>query len=46
MAYNYFVTRVNSLVRNMESAANLVIEGLAEMGAGAERRTTTDQPAA
>jgi biopolymer transport protein ExbB len=46
MAYNYFVTRVNSLVRNMESAANLVIEGLAETGAGAERRTTTDRPAA
>src|SRR5687768_16972535 len=28
MAYNYFVTRVNSLVRNMESAANVVLEAL------------------
>jgi biopolymer transport protein ExbB len=41
MAYNYFVTRVNSLVRNMESAANLVIEGLGEAGAA-----TTGRPAA
>jgi len=30
MAYNYFVTRVNALVRNMEAAANLVIEALAD----------------
>jgi len=41
MAYNYFVHRVNSLVRNMESAANLVIEGLGEAGAA-----TTGRPAA
>jgi biopolymer transport protein ExbB len=30
MAYNYFVTRVNDLVRSMESAANLVLEALAD----------------
>jgi biopolymer transport protein ExbB len=30
MAYNYLVTRVNALVRNMEAAANLVLEGLAD----------------
>jgi biopolymer transport protein ExbB len=34
MAYNYLVTRVNDLVRNMESAANLVLEALADMKAG------------
>jgi biopolymer transport protein ExbB len=34
MAYNYFVTRVNALVRNMEAAANLVLEALAEARAG------------
>lgn len=28
MAYNYFVTRVNTLVRNMESAANVVLEAI------------------
>lgn len=31
MAYNYFVTRVNALVRNMEAAANLLLEALAEI---------------
>jgi biopolymer transport protein ExbB len=30
MAYNYFVTNVNGLVRNMESAANVVLEALAD----------------
>jgi biopolymer transport protein ExbB len=34
MAYNYLVTRVNDLVRNMESAANLVLEALADIKAG------------
>jgi biopolymer transport protein ExbB len=34
MAYNYLVTRVNDLVRNMESAANLVLEALADVRAG------------
>ena len=34
MAYNYLVTRVNDLVRNMESAANLVLEALADIRAG------------
>jgi biopolymer transport protein ExbB len=32
MAYNYFVTNVNSLVRNMESAAHVVLESLGEGG--------------
>lgn len=34
MAYNYFVTRVNGLVRNMESAANVVLEALSDYEAG------------
>jgi biopolymer transport protein ExbB len=34
MAYNYFVTNVNGLVRNMESAANIVLEALGEAGGG------------
>lgn len=34
MAYNYFVTNVNSLVRNMESAAHVVLEALGENGSG------------
>lgn len=32
MAYNYFVTNVNALVRNMESAAHVVLESLGEGG--------------
>jgi biopolymer transport protein ExbB len=32
MAYNYFATRVNALVRNMESAAHVVLESLGEAG--------------
>ncbi len=34
MAYNYFVTNINALVRNMESAAHVVLEALAEGGNG------------
>lgn len=34
MAYNYFVTNVNSIVRSMESAAHVVIESLGDDGAG------------
>jgi biopolymer transport protein ExbB len=34
MAYNYFVTSVNALVRNMESAAHVVLEAMREGGAG------------
>jgi biopolymer transport protein ExbB len=32
MAYNYFVTNVNSVVRTMESAAHVVLEALGEGG--------------
>jgi biopolymer transport protein ExbB len=32
MAYNYFVTNVNSIVRTMESAAHVVLESLGEEG--------------
>ena len=39
MAYNYFVTNVNGLVRNMESAANVVLEAL-----GGDSRGGTDLP--
>lgn len=31
MAYNYFVTRVNALVRNMESAALVVLEAVSDV---------------
>lgn len=34
MAYNYFVTRVNSMVRNMEAAAHVVLEAIGEGGNG------------
>ncbi len=34
MAYNYFVTNVNALVRNMESGANVVLEAIADMRGG------------
>lgn len=34
MAYNYFVTRVNSMVRSMESAAHVVLEAIGEGGNG------------
>jgi biopolymer transport protein ExbB len=34
MAYNYFVTNVNALVRNMESAAHVVLEALGDGGGG------------
>lgn len=30
MAYNYFVTRVNAMVRDMESAANTVLEAVSD----------------
>jgi biopolymer transport protein ExbB len=33
MAYNYLITRVNDLVRSMESAANFVLETLSDMTA-------------
>jgi biopolymer transport protein ExbB len=37
MAYNYFVAAVNSLVRTMESAANIVLEALADARGGNAR---------
>lgn len=43
MAYNYFVTRVNALVRNMESAALVVIEAVSDVQA---RRSAAAPPAA
>lgn len=36
MAYNYFVTRVNALVRSMESAANVVLEAMDEGGSAGD----------
>jgi biopolymer transport protein ExbB len=41
MAYNYLVTRVNNLVRSMESAANYVLEARSDMAAPAVARTST-----
>lgn len=40
MAYNYFVTNVNGIVRNMESAAHVVLESLGN-GGDAGGGTTT-----
>ena len=37
MSYNYFVTNVNGLVRNMESAANVVLEALGGDSDGGHR---------
>jgi biopolymer transport protein ExbB len=31
MAYNYFVARVNGLVRDMEAAANVVLDAIADL---------------
>ena len=51
MAYNYFVVRVNSSVREMEAAANLVLEALTDVQLGAadtpvrESRTAERLPA-
>jgi biopolymer transport protein ExbB len=38
MAYNYFVTSVNAIVRNMESAAHVVLEALGGGDAGGTTR--------
>ena len=32
MAYNYFVSRVNDLVRDMEAAANIVLDAVTDLG--------------
>jgi biopolymer transport protein ExbB len=40
MVYNYFVTRVNALVRNMESAAHAVLEAASEAGAAPRAEPT------
>ena len=41
MAYNYLVTRVNGLVRNMESAALVVVEAVSDVQSG---RTAAPPP--
>lgn len=46
MAYNYFVTRINSLVRNMESAAHVVLEALGEGGNGGANSIDLPEPSA
>ncbi|RPJ79804.1 MAG: MotA/TolQ/ExbB proton channel family protein [Acidobacteria bacterium] len=43
MAYNYFVVRVNGSVREMESAANLVLEAIGDVRLG--ETTATDHAA-
>ena len=51
MAYNYFVTRVNAMVRDMESAANTVLEAVSDgeparvAPAASAPRTGTLEPA-
>lgn len=42
MAYNYLISRINTLVRNMEAAANLVLQALADLEAG--ETTMTKMP--
>ena len=42
MAYNYFVSSVNTLVRTMESAANIVLEALGEGRHGDQDRITPE----
>lgn len=37
MAYNYFVARVNGLVRDMEAAANVVLDAVADITDSADR---------
>jgi biopolymer transport protein ExbB len=44
MAYNYFVTNVNALVRNMESAANVVLEALADAGGSRDGGADLSRP--
>lgn len=39
MAYNYLITRVNDLVRSMESAANFVLETLSDLTAAGAATT-------
>jgi biopolymer transport protein ExbB len=47
MAYNYFVTNVNGIVRNMESAAHAVLESLGSGGDAGGTTTPLDlEPAA
>lgn len=46
MAYNYFVTRVNSLVRSMESAAHVVLEAIGEGGSGGTVDMNVSRPPA
>ena len=46
MAYNYFVTNVNAIVRNMESAAHVVLEALGDDNAGGTTRVDLPPPAA
>jgi biopolymer transport protein ExbB len=43
MAYNYFVTNVNALVRNMESAAHVVLETLGEGPGGTTHTDITPE---
>jgi hypothetical protein len=38
MAYNYFVARVNTTVRNMEAAANLLLDSLSDIRTSAPQR--------
>jgi len=45
MAYNYFVTRVNALVRSMESAAHVVLESIGDGGRGGTADVDLPSPA-
>jgi biopolymer transport protein ExbB len=46
MAYNYFVTNINALVRNMESAAHVVLEALTDGGNGGSHGIDLPEPSA
>src|SRR5918992_5365973 len=41
MAYNYFVARVNGTVRNMEAAANLLLDSLTDMRTPSAQRAAS-----
>jgi biopolymer transport protein ExbB len=45
MAYNFFITNVNALVRNMESAAHVVLEAMATDDPGGTQPVGLTPPA-
>jgi hypothetical protein len=49
MAYNYFMSRINKFVRDIETATNMLLETFSEMersGVTAERAPAAENPKA